>query len=112
MVILGHLQRGGPPTNFDRALATQFGAHAVRLVFERQFGKMVAYHPPAVKSVPIEDAVHKISRVSADSAGVVAARALGVSFGEYPPNQSPLLRALRNRDAPVRPEPPPALRPA
>lgn len=101
VVILGHLQRGGPPTNFDRALATQFGAHAVRLVFERRFGQMVAYDPPAVKSVPIADAVHKISRVSADSAGVVAARALGVSFGEYPPNQSPLLRALRNKDAPT-----------
>ena len=112
VVILGHLQRGGPPTNFDRALATQFGAHAVRLVIERQFGKMVTYDPPAVKSVPIQDAVHRISRVSPDSAGVVAARALGVSFGQYPPNQSPLLQALRNQDAPIRPEPPPALRPA
>ena len=114
VVILGHLQRGGPPTNFDRALATQFGAHAVRLVFERQFGKMVAYHPPAVKSVPIQDAVHQISRVSPDSAGVVAARALGVSFGEYPPNMSPVVQSLRNKeDEPALPPGPAAsLRPA
>lgn len=99
VVILGHLQRGGPPTNFDRALATQFGAHAVRLVFERQFGNMVAYHPPAMNSVPIQDAVNQVSRVSPDGAGVVAARALGVSFGEYPPNTSPVVRSLRNQDA-------------
>ncbi len=98
VVILGHLQRGGPPTNFDRALATQFGAHAVRLVFERRFGEMVAYHPPAVKAVPIQDAVDRISRVSPDSAGVVAARALGVSFGEYPPNTSPVVRSLRHTE--------------
>ena len=94
VVVLGHLQRGGPPTNFDRALATQFGAHAVRLVLQRQFGMMVAYDPPDVKSVPIHDAVDKISRVSPDSSAVVAARTLGVSFGEFPPGESPLLRSL------------------
>ncbi|MDA1091969.1 MAG: ATP-dependent 6-phosphofructokinase [Acidobacteria bacterium] len=94
VVVLGHLQRGGPPTNFDRALATQFGAHAVRLVLQRQFGQMVAYDPPDVKSVPILDAVHQISRVSPNSSAVVAARTLGVSFGEFPPGQSPLLRSL------------------
>ncbi len=94
VVVLGHLQRGGPPTNFDRALATQFGAHAVRLVLQRQFGQMVAYAPPDVKSVKIHDAVDKISRVSPDSSAVVAARTLGVSFGEYPPGESPLLRSL------------------
>ncbi len=94
VVVLGHLQRGGPPTNFDRALATQFGAHAVRMVLQRQFGQMVAYDPPDVKSVPILDAVHQISRVSPNSSAVVAARTLGVSFGEFPPGQSPLLRSL------------------
>ena len=64
---------------------------------------MVAYHPPAVKSVPIQDAVNHISRVSADSAGVVAARALGVSFGEYPPNTSPVVKSLRSKEKPARP---------
>ena len=94
VVVLGHLQRGGPPTNFDRALATQFGAHAVRMVLQRQFGMMVAYDPPDVKSVQIHDAVDKISRVSPESSAVVAARTLGVSFGEFPPGESPLLRSL------------------
>ena len=97
VVILGHLQRGGPPTIFDRALATQFGAHAVRLVIERKFGQMVAYDPPAVRAVPIVEAIDQISRVSPDSAGVVAARALGVSFGQYPPGTSPLVRSLREQ---------------
>lgn len=94
VVVLGHLQRGGPPTNFDRALATQFGAHAVRLVLQGEFGQMVAYAPPDVRGVPILDAVNKISRVRPDSSAVVAARTLGVSFGQFPPGQSPLLRSL------------------
>ena len=51
VVVLGHLQRGGPPTNFDRVLATQFGAHAVRLVMEGKFGSMVSYNPPTINSV-------------------------------------------------------------
>ena len=55
---------------------------------------MVAYDPPDVKSVPILDAVNKISRVSPDSSAVVAARTLGVSFGEFPPGESPLLRSF------------------
>lgn len=99
VVVLGHLQRGGPPTNFDRVLATQFGAHAVRLVMEGKFGSMVSYNPPAVDSVPILDAVHQISRVSPESSAVVAARALGVSFGQYPPGESPHVHALHERRA-------------
>src|SRR5437764_13212473 len=55
-VVLGHLQRGGAPTTFDRVLATQFGAHAVRLVVERKFGRMVTYPPPNMLDVPIIDA--------------------------------------------------------
>lgn len=94
VVVLGHLQRGGPPTNFDRVLATQFGAHAVRLVLEGKLGRMVSYEPPVIKSVAIHDAIHQISRVCPDSSAVVAARALGVSFGQFPPGQSPLMRSL------------------
>src|SRR4029453_11460619 len=56
-VVLGHLQRGGAPTTFDRVLATQFGAHAVRLIVERKFGHMVTYQPPDMKDVPIIDAI-------------------------------------------------------
>lgn len=94
VVVLGHLQRGGPPTNFDRVLATQFGAHAVRLVLEGEFGQMVSYAPPSVTSVSIVEAVNRISRVQPDSSAVIAARALGVSFGQYPPGTSSLMQRL------------------
>ena len=73
MAVLGHLQRGGPPTTFDRVLATQFGAHAVRLIVERRFGEMICYHPPQIDSVPIQDAIC-LSRVEPTSPVVVAAR--------------------------------------
>lgn len=80
--VLGHLQRGGGPTTFDRVLATQFGSHAVRLVIEGKFGEMVCYQPPSIMSVPILAAVNKLSRVDANSSAVQAARALGISFGD------------------------------
>jgi 6-phosphofructokinase 1 len=80
-VVLGHLQRGGAPTTFDRVLATQFGAHAVRLIIERKFGHMVTYQPPDMLSVPIIDAI-KLATVCTSCSAVQAARALGVSFGD------------------------------
>ncbi|MBN2294179.1 MAG: hypothetical protein JXM70_17260 [Pirellulales bacterium] len=63
-------------------LATQFGTHAVRLVVQRQFGKMVCYHPPSIHDVPIIDAVNELSSVDPEGAAVQAARALGISFGD------------------------------
>lgn len=87
--VLGHLQRGGPPTTFDRVLATQFGAHAVRLVLEERFGEMICYRPPRIDSVPIIDAVNKLSRVDPLTSAVQAARALGISFGDRPADESP-----------------------
>lgn len=81
-VVLGHLQRGGSPTFFDRCLATQYGAHAVRLIEEHRFGEMVCYDPPAISSIPIAQAVQKISTVDPQGSAVQAARAMGVSFGD------------------------------
>jgi 6-phosphofructokinase 1 len=52
-VVLGHLQRGGSPTAFDRTLATRFGGKAVELILKGQFGKMVANHPPDLVPVPL-----------------------------------------------------------
>jgi 6-phosphofructokinase 1 len=80
-VVLGHLQRGGAPTTFDRVLATQFGAHAVRLIVEGKFGHMVTYQPPDMLDVPIASAI-KLSSVCPSCSAVQAARALGVSFGD------------------------------
>ena len=88
-VVLGHLQRGGNPTTFDRVLATEFGAHAVRLIHEGRFGEMVCYQPPNIESVPIAAAVRSLSRVDPTSSAVQAARALGISFGDADERASP-----------------------
>ncbi len=96
--VLGHLQRGGPPTTFDRVLATQFGAHAVRLVVEENFGQMICYQPPHIESVPISQAVNRLCRVNPESSTVQAARALGMCFGDCPAGQSPFEKSA-NQDA-------------
>jgi len=88
-VVLGHLQRGGNPTTFDRVLATEFGAHAVRLIHEGRFGEMVCYQPPNIESVPITAAVRSLSRVDPASSAVQAARALGIGFGDSDERTSP-----------------------
>ena len=88
-VVLGHLQRGGNPTTFDRVLATEFGAHAVRLIHEGRFGEMVCYQPPNIESVPIAAAIRTLSRVDPASSAVQAARALGISFGDPDERASP-----------------------
>jgi phosphofructokinase-like protein len=84
LCILGHLQRGGTPTTFDRVLATQFGAHAVRLIVEGRFGEMICSRPPEMNSVPIAEAINKLRQVDPRGPAVQAARALGISFGDRP----------------------------
>jgi 6-phosphofructokinase 1 len=81
-LVLGHLQRGGSPTPFDRVLATQFGAHAVRLIHDGRFGEMVCYRPPEIESVPIADAIRQLATIDPKSSAVQAARALGIGFGD------------------------------
>lgn len=90
-VVLGHLQRGGPPTTFDRVLATQFGAHAVRLVVQGRFGEMICCHPPRMESVPISQAIHRLSQVDPNGDAVQAARALGINFGDCEATASPFM---------------------
>ena len=82
VVILGHLQRGGAPTHFDRALCTLFGATAIELISDGQFGRMVCYTGTTIDSVPIADAVGRLRQVPPDGAFVRAARALGISLGD------------------------------
>ncbi|MBW3016990.1 ATP-dependent 6-phosphofructokinase, partial [Candidatus Woesearchaeota archaeon] len=62
--VLGHLQRGGSPTAFDRVLATIFGVRAVDLVQCKDFGKMVALQGNTIVSVPMEDAVSQLKLVT------------------------------------------------
>jgi ATP-dependent phosphofructokinase / diphosphate-dependent phosphofructokinase len=82
VVVLGHLQRGGAPTPADRVLATRFGAKAVELVVNGQFGMMVANRPPDIVPVPFQDVVGRMKTVPLDSDLITSARALGVGFGD------------------------------
>ena len=81
-VVLGHLQRGGAPTSFDRVLATRFGAKAVDLVQQGWFGSMVAFQPPDIVARRLEEIVGKTKTVPHDSDLLLAAKAMGVTFGD------------------------------
>ncbi len=61
--VLGHIQRGGTATAYDRVLGTRFGAKAVELVKKKDFGKMVALRGTEIVAIPIEDAVNKLKTV-------------------------------------------------
>jgi 6-phosphofructokinase 1 len=61
--VLGHVQRGGTPTAFDRWLATRFGLHAVDAVHEGDFGKMVALHSTRIERVPLAEATRELKLV-------------------------------------------------
>jgi 6-phosphofructokinase 1 len=61
--VLGHVQRGGTPTAFDRWLATRFGLHAVDAVNDRDFGKMVALHSTRIERVPLAEATTELKLV-------------------------------------------------
>jgi 6-phosphofructokinase len=81
-VVLGHLQRGGAPTSFDRVLATRFGGKAVELVKQGQFGTMVAFDPPDIIARPLAEIVGKTKTVPKNSDLLATAKALGVTFGD------------------------------
>jgi 6-phosphofructokinase 1 len=81
-VVLGHLQRGGNPTTFDRILGTRFGCAAVQLIKEGKFGRMVSYLNYMIGDVPIAEAVGQLKLVPPDSQLVQMARDIGVSFGD------------------------------
>jgi phosphofructokinase-like protein len=81
-VVLGHLQRGGAPTAFDRTLATRFGGTAVQLLLQGVYGQMVANHPPDIVPIPLEAVVGKTKTVPLDYDLLLTARGIGVSFGD------------------------------
>ncbi len=79
---LGHLQRGGAPTSFDRILGMRFGVKAVKLAEEGEFGQMVSYEAYHVGSVHIAEAVNKLRLVEPDGEVVQAAKAVGICLGD------------------------------
>jgi 6-phosphofructokinase 1 len=80
--VLGHLQRGGSPTAFDRVLASRFGARACELATSGEFGRMVALRGNAIVDIPLAEAVSQQRLVPPDGEVVSTARAVGTSFGE------------------------------
>jgi 6-phosphofructokinase 1 len=82
VTVLGHVQRGGPPTAFDRILATKYGVGAVELIEEKKFGRMVCLRGDKIESVTIDEAVDKLKLVPIDGELVETARRVGTSFGD------------------------------
>jgi len=81
-LVLGHLQRGGSPTTWDRLLSLRFGAAAVRFIAEGKRNVMVAWQPPEMKAIPVEDVIGRTKLVPIDSDTIMTARDLGISLGD------------------------------
>jgi len=81
-MVLGHLQRGGMPTGYDRLLATRFGGAAVQAVADQKWGHMVALQTPHIVTVPIREVLKAPKRVDATHDIVQTARRIGISFGD------------------------------
>jgi 6-phosphofructokinase len=81
-MVLGHLQRGGMPTGYDRLLATRFGGAAAEAIDKGKWGHMVALHSPDIVTIPIEEALRQPRRVDPNHDIVKTARRTGISFGD------------------------------
>lgn len=81
VTVLGHIQRGGSPTPFDRNLATRFGVAAVDLAARKRFGEMVCLKGTTIQPVSLTESTEGLKFVPAEGEMVKAAEALGISFG-------------------------------
>ncbi len=82
VTVLGHLQRGGTPTPFDRWLATRYGAAAVRLAAQGKFDRMVSLQAGKIVDVSLEQAIATPKRVKLNDDAVITARGMGLAFGD------------------------------
>lgn len=82
VTVLGHIQRGGTPTAFDRWLATRYGASAVRLAAAGGFGRMVSLQNARILDVALKDVLRIPKRVNVDGDAIQTARGLGICIGE------------------------------
>jgi 6-phosphofructokinase 1 len=81
VTVLGHLQRGGSPSSFDRILGTRFGVHAAYLCFNDNTGQVVSLKGQDIVGVPLEAAVANLKRVPPDGELVMVARSMGIELG-------------------------------
>lgn len=82
VTVLGHIQRGGTPTAFDRWLATRYGGAAVRLAANGGFGRMVALRNSKIIDIPLDEALAEPKRVDLHGDAILTARGLGISLGD------------------------------
>ncbi len=82
VTVLGHIQRGGSPSPFDRILATRFGVHAADLIARGEFGQMVCLRCGHIVDVPLQEAIGVYKTVDPKGDYVRAARGVGISFGD------------------------------
>ncbi len=90
VTVLGHLQRGGSPSAFDRWLATTLAGEAVRLAVHGQFGRVAVLRQMQVTSLPLEEVGAHVKRVDPESDAVRTAREIGICFGDQMPPLPPL----------------------
>ena len=81
-MVLGHLQRGGGPTTFDRLIALRFGSAAIRMAEAGLWGNMVAWQPPKMVPVPLPVATSRMKGVPLEHDTVITARELGTCLGD------------------------------
>jgi 6-phosphofructokinase 1 len=82
VTVIGHVQRGGTPTSFDRVLSTRFGAKAAGMISEGRFGRMAALRGWDITDVAIQDIAGKVRTVPSDHPLIAAARSVGTCFGQ------------------------------
>ena len=82
VTVLGHIQRGGSPSPFDRILCTRLGVAATDLVARGEFGKMIALEGGGLTTIDLADAARSIKRIDPKGELVQVARAVGTSFGD------------------------------
>jgi 6-phosphofructokinase 1 len=81
VTVLGHIQRGGKPSSFDRILCTRLGVEAVEMIHREEFGMMACLRTPDIKTAPLEEAAVN-RKVDPDHPVIKTAKAMGISFGD------------------------------
>ena len=81
-VVMGHLQRGGVPTPFDRILATRLGTKAIDVIENETYGHMVGVKGDSLIEVPLEEVARGTRQIPFDEPLIQSARSVGTCFGD------------------------------
>lgn len=81
-LVLGHLQRGGTPSAYDRLISLRYGTAAVRALEENDFNKMIVMQQNMIKRMPLSEVANKMKIVPLDSDTILTAREIGICLGD------------------------------